>query len=391
MTRVENRPRRKHERGPDPSSKGPISEGAEHAKRGTRLQTAHNQQSRHWNTHLRAFPSRFNRAVCRQPSPAGPVGQGREEGGPTGCCQLAVGSSRSGARGPSSPQAALQSPGRSHAAACGFPSCTAPAASGRWPTAPVQQDGVSWWSSTTGIQSPGTPRSPHFRQSLEEEIGAQRQNACSKPTLHPGDIKLQEALLRFPTWPTDSISFALVTVHGSQGRCQAESPGQPLQPHWPQRAGGGQDTLSQGTSQHLRAASTSSLPQPVQPEPMWNQNRVGRTHSAFPHHTHTQALCCAQSVKRASCFVTPCQTPPRPVHHWILLPTPLAFIIQLFWGGVFFVLRDGGEGITYYFHFLTGRYWHQGRTTKLKDGKRCASFSAVWTLDYTKYPHAHIQ
>lgn len=78
MTRVVNGPRRKHERWPDPSSEGPISEGTEHAKRGMTLQTACKQQSGCRNSHLRAFPSRFNEAVCCQPSPAGPVGQGRK-------------------------------------------------------------------------------------------------------------------------------------------------------------------------------------------------------------------------------------------------------------------------------------------------------------------------
>lgn len=75
-----------------------------------------------------------------------------------------------------------------------------------------------------------------FGRSLGKRIGARQQKACSEPTSHPGDIKSQATPLRLSTWPTNGILFALATVHGGQGRCQAESKGcsvlpeQPLQP-----------------------------------------------------------------------------------------------------------------------------------------------------------------
>lgn len=64
------------------------------------------------NTCLRAFPSRLDGVVCCHPSLAGPVAEGR-----TVVSHAAASSSRSGARSPSLPQAALLSPGRSRATA----------------------------------------------------------------------------------------------------------------------------------------------------------------------------------------------------------------------------------------------------------------------------------
>lgn len=94
--------------------------------------------------------------------------------------QLAVGSSGSGARSPSLPQAALRSPGRSRAAAHGFLSHTARAASRRCQRAPVRRGGVGWWSGATGIQSPGRPRSPL----LGEALGNGEDQGGKKPTLN---------------------------------------------------------------------------------------------------------------------------------------------------------------------------------------------------------------
>lgn len=102
-------------------------------------------------------PSPLHSTGCGQPSPAGPAGQGRKVVSltPARCQRLWKRRAQPELTAGGSAVAGAQ-PG------CGarLPAPQGSAAGRRCQGAPGRRDGVSWWSSATGIQSPGRPRSP---------------------------------------------------------------------------------------------------------------------------------------------------------------------------------------------------------------------------------------